>query len=163
MLYSMKNVTELYDLSSTTIKNYCELAKDFLSHHATPMKTNGRRAFTYDDLKIFALIKSAKDYQTAHLALAAGERGEVPALHNEYTITIQQRDQVMLLQNQLINLQAQILEREKELEEERTLRRKAEGKVELLETQLANERKSLDEVKESLVQLKMKLNFEDKS
>lgn len=156
MLYSMKNATELYDVSPTTIVNYCTLAAEFISDHAKPDKKNGRRWFTYDDLQIFALIKSSRDYQAATAALARGERGDVPAMHNEYTITIQQKQQVMFLQNRVIQLEAE-LERFKGVEKERD---ETIGQNKLLKERLDEKEAELFEVKYELKHLKqLQLNL----
>jgi DNA-binding transcriptional MerR regulator len=150
MLYSMKNATELYDVSPTTIKNYCDLAVEYLSDHARPDKKNGRRWFTYDDLRVFALIKSSRDYQAATAALASGERGEVPSMHNEYTITIQQKQQVMFLQNRVIQLEAE-LERFKGVEKERD---EAVGHYKATKDRLNEKEAELFDVKHELANLK---------
>lgn len=127
MLYTTSNICQLYSISPTTLKNWCDLAKPFLSDGAKPAKGK-HRYFTSDDLKIFALVKSSPDYDSAFLALSNGQRGELPSLVAEYSISLDTKDQVAMLQNRIMQLEARVLE----LEGERDARIRAEAERDLL-------------------------------
>lgn len=103
------------------------MAKPFLSDGAKPAKGK-HRYFTSDDLKIFALIKSSPDYDSAFLALSNGQRGEIPPLVAEYAISMDAKEQVLLLENRIMQLEARV----NELEGEREKRIAAEAQVSLL-------------------------------
>lgn len=128
MLYTMKNATEIFEVSRRTITNWCDLASEFLSEDAKPTIENGRRAFTSDDLKVFALIKTSKDYDSAYAALKNGQRGEVPAMVSDYSLSIENRQQISLLENRVMQLTAQV----HELQGERDKRIEAEAQNRLL-------------------------------
>lgn len=124
MLYTPFQVCQIYKCSATTLKNYCELAKPFLSVHATPEK--GRhRYFTDDDLSVIGIVATSPDYDTAYLALSNGQRASIPETANDITTTAENTKRIASLQNQIMQLEA-------ELEEERERRIEAEGQVKLL-------------------------------
>lgn len=148
MLYTVRNVCQLYEVSATTLKNWADMASPFLSEVARPPKGK-HRSFTYEDLRVFSVIKSSPDYDSAFLALSNGQRGDVPDMHNEYSIVMESKEQLMLLQNQVMQLQARV----RELEGEHDGRIRAEGQRDMLKEQLR-------EAQDKIVQLELKLQFD---
>ena len=124
MLYTPAQVCKIFGCSSTTLKNYCELAKQFLSVHATPQKGK-HRYFTDDDMSVIAVIVSSPDYDSAYLALANGQRGTVPETATDLVTTAENNKRIASLQNEIVRLEA-------DLETERERRIEAEGQVKLL-------------------------------
>lgn len=79
--YKTKDVQALFNVSSETVRKWSEAFREFLSPNATP--GHGRhRIFTLDDLRVFALVSEfksmGKTYDDASIALANGQRAEVP-------------------------------------------------------------------------------------
>jgi len=124
MLYTPSQVCKLFNCSFTTLKNYCELAKPFLSIHATPEKGK-HRYFDENDLAVISVIVSSPDYDSAYLALANGQRGSVPETASDLVTTAENSRRIASLQNQIMQLEA-------ELESEKERRIEAEGQVKLL-------------------------------
>ncbi len=120
MQYSTKHIIELFNISHTTVKTWSASYAQFLSDSAKPGE-NRHRSFTVDDLKVFSFVAYQKKRGVSHdeifLSLANGERGELPPTHMEVSMTMDSREQVMLLQNHVQQLQAEI-ERLKPFERE---------------------------------------------
>lgn len=124
MLYTPSQVCTIYQCSATTLKNWCELAKPFLSIHATPEK--GRhRYFTDADMGVLGIVATSADYEAAYLALANGSRASIPETASDIVSTAESKRQVATLQNEIMRLEA-------ELESEKERRIEAEGQVKLL-------------------------------
>lgn len=106
MFYSTSQVCQIFDVSASTLKNWCELARPFLSELATPPKSK-HRSFTSEDLRVFAVIKTSPDYDSAYLTLSNGARSDPPSGHNDYSVSMQPREQVMLLQTRILQLEGE--------------------------------------------------------
>ena len=80
-LFTTQAVSQTFGVSHQTVKNWSDEFIDYLSPTATPPKGR-RRVFTLDDMKIFALVhdyhKRGHTYADAQVALAAGQRGDMP-------------------------------------------------------------------------------------
>lgn len=124
MLYTPFQVQTIYKCSATTLKNYCELAKPFLSVHATP-ESGKHRYFTDADLGVIGICATSPDYDTAYLALSNGQRASIPETATDVVSTTESKRQVAVLQGELMRLEA-------ELESEKERRIEAEGQVKLL-------------------------------
>lgn len=135
----------MFQVTNSTLRNWCKLAKPFLSENARPPE-GSHKSFTVDDLRVFAVIKSSPGYDSAYLALRNGERGDLPSEYMEYKIAAQPREQVMLLQTHIMQLEAEL----ESLKGERDARLKAEGIQENLQIQLKA-------ANETIIQLRIKL------
>lgn len=124
MLYTPFQVCAIYKCSATTLKNYCDLAKPFLSVHATPERGK-HRYFTDADLSVIGICATSPDYDAAYLALSNGQRASIPEVATDITTTAESKRQVAALQSELMRLEA-------ELESEKERRIEAEGQVKLL-------------------------------
>lgn len=124
MLYTPSQVCTIYKCSATTLKNYCELAKPFLSVHATPERGK-HRYFSDDDLGVIGICATSPDYDAAYLALSNGQRASIPETATDITTTAESKRQITALQGELMRLEA-------ELESEKERRIEAEGQVKLL-------------------------------
>lgn len=124
MLYTPSQVQIIFRCSASTLKNWCELAKPFLSVHATPER--GRhRYFLDDDLSVLGIIATSPDYDSAYLALSNGQRSAPPESATEIVSSAEKQKEVMALRTELMRLEA-------ELESEKERRIEAEGQVKLL-------------------------------
>lgn len=123
-------VSDLFQVSTQTVLNWSASFANFLSPTATP-GTGRRRSFTFDDLKVFALIhdfnKRGYNYEDARLALSAEQRGEIPDT-TKAEVTIPSA-LVVQLRDEITNLRMHLRAAESERDKER-------GKVELMEKQL---------------------------
>jgi DNA-binding transcriptional MerR regulator len=122
-----QDVADTFDVSPQTVKNWCDAFADFLSPTATPGERR-RRLFVSDDLGVFALVfdfhRRGYTYDDAKAALAAGQRGDVP------TTTIVTP---AIPPTALVKLREEIQSRDLLIQELRTQRDMAQGKVEQLE------------------------------
>jgi DNA-binding transcriptional MerR regulator len=111
MLYTTRNICELFNLSPTAVKDWCETYSAFLSESARPGKEK-HRAFTLDDLKVFSFIATHRKQNEAHdniyLALANGERGELPSAYGDLSLSVDSREQLVLLEGRVQQLVAEI-------------------------------------------------------
>jgi uncharacterized small protein (DUF1192 family) len=124
MLYTPSQVCAIYKCSPTTLKNWCELAKPFLSAHATPER--GRHRYFQDsDLAVIGVIATSPDYDTAYLALSNGQRSSVPETATDLVSSAEKQKEIVALQSEIMRLEA-------ELESEKERRIEAEGQVKLL-------------------------------
>ncbi|MAW88496.1 MAG: hypothetical protein CMJ42_18405 [Phyllobacteriaceae bacterium] len=76
--YQTRHITQLFEISHQTVKDWTEAFADFLSPTATPGKGRARH-FTEDDLRVFTLVSEIKrsggTFEDVRAALAAGQRG----------------------------------------------------------------------------------------
>lgn len=153
MLYNTRHLAELFSISPSTVKKYCGIYGNFLSQDAKPDK-GLHRLFDTDDLKVFSFIVSQVKVGERHdnivMSLANGERGELPTQHGDYTLTMESKEQIVLLQTRIMQLQGRVLE----LEGERDKRIGAEGQV-------IAYKEMLREAQDKIIQLELKLQFED--
>jgi DNA-binding transcriptional MerR regulator len=149
MLLTPAQVCQIFEIRSTTLKNWASLAEPFLSETARPGKGK-HRYYSEADLTVLAVIKSSPDYDSAYVSLANGTRGNVPPVASEFALSLDNQERTLLLQNEIRNLQAKVLE----LEGERDKRVGAEANVALLKEQLK-------EAREEIVQLRLELKERD--
>jgi DNA-binding transcriptional MerR regulator len=83
--FSVGDLAKLFDVSRQTIRQWSSEFKHYLSPRANPGK-NRVRAYSEDDLPIFSLVAQMKNightYEDIHVALANGQRGEMPDVEN---------------------------------------------------------------------------------
>ncbi len=79
--FQTRHVSQLFDVSHQTVKDWCDAFEGFLSPTATPGKGRARH-FTEEDMRIFALVSEIKrsggTYEDVRVALGAGQRGVLP-------------------------------------------------------------------------------------
>jgi DNA-binding transcriptional MerR regulator len=79
--YSVGDLAKLFDVSRQTIRQWSSEFDQYLSPRANPGK-NRVRAYAEGDLPVFSLIAQMKNightYEDIHVALANGQRGEMP-------------------------------------------------------------------------------------
>jgi DNA-binding transcriptional MerR regulator len=156
-MYTTQQLFNVFQVSHQTIKNWCAEFADYLSPTATPQAKH-RRLFTEDDLRVFDLVKQLKGegkrYEDIKAALGAGMRGGVPEMPTAI-VPARQNGQLTAALQHIKLLQAELdVEREMRKVAE-TMKARTEGRVEQLEKQLEEER-------ERVFQLRMKLEFHDK-
>lgn len=131
--YTTKDIASLFSVSQETVKNWSREFAVYLSATATP-PAGTKRVFTDEDTAVFALIADYKSrgltYTDAHIALQAGQRGEVSAPTAIERLPVVVQDMILHLRSDMDDLR-------KQLEIERDKTSKALGKVELLTDQLA--------------------------
>lgn len=110
--FSTSQVAKRFGVAEQTVKNWAKEFAEYLSPTATP-EPGKRRAFTADDVAIFALahgmVGRGRDTDAAHVALRAGQRGEsgIVAANTADTLISVQRERDML-QGALIELRQQL-------------------------------------------------------
>lgn len=158
MSYTTKQLYSVFKVSHQTIKNWASEFADYLSPTATP-ETNKRRVYTDDDVRVFDLVsrlkKEGKVYEEIRGALGAGQRGDLPDMPHEI-VAVSNGSALAMAHQHIMQLQAEI----EILKGERDRRLAAEGQVMLLERQLERTQDKLDDMREQVVQLKMKLEFD---
>lgn len=154
--YSTRHVIELFSVSHETVKNWTREFADFLSVGATP-PAGQRRAFTEDDLRVFAVISEQKKrgltYADIHASLKAGQRGDVPQPTALDRLPPVVQDMIVRLRDELADLRAQ-------LDAEKAKTNKALGHAEAIERvlkeQLAEKERRIFELIEENARLKTK-------
>ena len=157
--YKTSDLQRMFDVSGETIRTWSNEFKAYLSPTATPGK--GRyRIFTDDDLEVFTLIAQLKDqnktFEEIHLALQAGQRGDLPALFNDRSLATDTSAQVALL-SQKLALSEQ--EKNEAVQRERLLH----DKVIELQTQLkfyTRQSDKVEQLREEIGRLKALLEIE---
>lgn len=92
MEYKSKDLQQLFDKSTETIRTWADEFRDFLSPNANPGQ--GRhRLFSADDVRVFALVNEmkvlGKTYEDIHMALQSGQRGDVQEQTIERALTLE--------------------------------------------------------------------------
>lgn len=131
MLLNTRHVADLFNISPSTVKKYSGMYGRFLSNNARP-QNGAHRLFDTDDLKVFSFIiqqsKLGERHDNIIMALANGERADLPPQHGDYSLTIDKSEQLTMLQVRINQLQAEI----EELRNERDKRIEAEAQNRLL-------------------------------
>jgi DNA-binding transcriptional MerR regulator len=139
--FTTQHVCKTFKVSHQTVKNWCREFAPYLSVTATP-KDGKKRVFTTADLEVFALVSEYNRrgfrYDDAHAALKSGQRGEMPEREGEIIPTV---PPALLTQ-----LREQITSRDAIIHQITTERDKERGKVEILEKQLAEKEKKIEEL-----------------
>lgn len=136
-MYTTRHLQILFDVSSTTVRNWCREFSPYLSTTTNP-EAKRQRQFTDDDLGVLALVAAIRNtggtYEAMHTALKDGRRGElpditgiVPVSPESTLITLQQK--VTLLEADLAAAQADNL--------------KKDGQIALLKEQLAEAQQTI--------------------
>ncbi len=146
--YTTAHITKLFEITHQTVKNWAKEFIAYLSPTAQPPEGK-KRMFTLDDVKVFALVhdysKRGFGYEDAHLALRAGQRGEVPNT-SEIVPTVPPA--------LLVTLREEITHLRTELRKTETERDEAQGQVkilrDLLKEQLAEKEQIIRELYKQL-------------
>lgn len=81
------NIQKLFDVSAQTVRNWTREFQQYLSPSATPQSRGSKRAFTSEDLAVFALVvertQSGATYEEIRDALEKGERAAPPEVQDE--------------------------------------------------------------------------------
>jgi hypothetical protein len=111
MIYTTRHICDLFNISHTTVKAWCTSYAPFLSDAAKPGKGK-HAAFTLDDLLVFSFVVSHQKRGESHddifLSLKNGERGDLPDLLGSNALVPDSRQQIVLLENRIMQLQAEI-------------------------------------------------------
>ena len=79
--YQTRHISQLFDISHQTVKDWCDNFTEYLSPTAMPGKGRTRH-FTEDDLRVFSQVadikRSGGTFEDVHIALKAGQRGTLP-------------------------------------------------------------------------------------
>lgn len=144
-MYTNKDISERFGISRETARLWSNQFADYLSPTATP-QAGRQRNYTDDDLSVFALVASlkgeGKQNDEISAALASGQRGTVPTVGP----VVPRATEVATLKRQL----AQVVN---ELTDTRELLLKSEGKVELLQQQLADKESTIRQLYREIARL----------
>jgi DNA-binding transcriptional MerR regulator len=135
MKYSTRHAMTLFKVSKETVRNWSQEFSEYLSPTASPA-AGRHRQYTDDDLRVFALIHEMKAegqlFEDIRASLANGQRGHVPEAETHDIIAAEPRQQLMLLQGRVLELEQEV-ERLRESEKvaitERALRQRAEEQL----------------------------------
>lgn len=131
MLLNTRHLSDLLNISASTVKKYSGIYGKFLSDGARP-NDGAHRLFDTEDVRIFAYIvqqvKLGERHDNIIMSIANGARADVPAQYGDYSLTMDKGEQIMMLQNRIMQLEARVLE----LETERDARIRAEAERDLL-------------------------------
>lgn len=135
--FSVSHLAHVFAVSQQTIRQWSNEFHEHLSTRANPGKSR-IRAYTNEDLPVFALISQMKTlgytYQDIHAALVNGQRGEVPSLDgldNVDLALISERDRAVIAE---LEMRAQQAEAERDFWRERAA--ESERQLEEQETAL---------------------------
>jgi DNA-binding transcriptional MerR regulator len=138
--YTTKDIAAIYKVSHQAVKTWAREFAAYLSPAARP-EEGKRRIFSDDDVRVFALVRDLTqrgyNFADAHLALKAGQRGDVPDTASEIAVTPPAALVVALREN-ITNLQLLLRNAESERDQER-------GQVRLLKEQLTEKENELRE------------------
>lgn len=116
--FSTSQVAKRFGVADQTVKNWAAEFAPYLSPTATP-EPGKKRAFTVDDVAVFALVHElvgrGRDVAAAHAALQAGQRGA----NNALTVA-QTGDSLIVVQQERDRLQGAVLELRAQLADSRS-------------------------------------------
>lgn len=145
-MYTNVHVAEKFGISREAARQWANQFSKYLSPSANP-ETGRQRNYDDDDLEVFSLIASMKA-QGAKLdeifaALESGQRGSVPT---DSQIVPRSDAGISVVRRQLAETQI-------ELEVTQSALLKSEGKVELLQQQLADKERTIRDLYRELARL----------
>lgn len=132
MLLNTGHLADLLNISPSTVKKYSGMYGKFLSESGRPQEDGAHRLFDTDDVRVLAYVvqqtKLGEKHDNIIMSIANGARADVPAQYNDFTLTMDKSDQIMMLQTRIMQLEARVLE----LEGEHDARIRAEAERDLL-------------------------------
>lgn len=154
--YSTKDIAAFFNVSHQAVKAWAREFSDYLTPSARP-EEGKRRVFQNEDVRVFALVrdytKNGYNFSDAHLALKAGQRGEMPDTP---------ADIVAMPPPQLLaNLRQEISQLTHRLSVEKERGDQATGQVQLLERLLADKEKHTRELYEVIGRLRARLDSDE--
>lgn len=166
--YTSGQISALFNISTETVRTWCQEFERHLSPRANPGHRQ-KRAFTDDDLEIFALIANFKSesltFADIHAALDNGERGipplEVDLEDREKAViqTIERNLTIKIgqLENQLLTSEAENTRLQHELQKYQHANIKHEVRVEMLHEQLAKAEERIRELLDQRIKLEREI------
>lgn len=145
-MYTNVDVSEKFGISREAARQWANQFSKYLSPTANP-EPGRQRNYDDDDLSVFALIASLKaqgaKVDEIFAALESGQRGTIPA-----------ETQIVPRSDAGINVvRRQLAEKQLELEVTQAALLRSEGKVELLEKQLADKERAIRDLYRELAKL----------
>lgn len=131
-MYTTKHICAYFDVTHETVKRWTKEFSDYLSPTALPDKGR-QRQFTEQDVRVFSLVHGMKKqglvFEDIHVALASGQRGDLPEEAATELTTIPASGAMGAALAHAQDLQLA-------LNQERTLRIRSEAREDLLKEQL---------------------------
>lgn len=151
-IYTTKDLIQTFSISHETAKNWAGEFARYLSPTATP-PAGHRRAFTDEDMTVFALVSEFKTrgltYADIHAALQTGQRGQVPTETALDKVPSVVKDMIVTLKSEIDLLHSQ-------LESEKAKTNQAVGRADLLKEQLESKEQLIRQLYEENARLKAK-------
>ena len=154
--YKSKDLQQLFDKSTETIRTWADEFNQFLSPTATPGE--GRhRLFSSDDLRVMALVNEMKTqgkrYEDIHAALANGQRGDVEEQTVERALSLETAIALDKARHQLEVMQLEREQDRKTIQELHDENIRLKTKLEMMEEQDAD----ADALRQEIIELNRKM------
>lgn len=146
----------MLNIKPTTLKNWSRAYSTYLSESAAPKKAGLHRSYSLDDIRVLATVVELTGQGMSHdeaiTSIANGTRAELPPTHADYSLVINSKDQLMLLQAHVRDLEAQV----EILKGERDKRLQLEALLKQREDDLERARKEIRQLYREVAQLESK-------
>jgi DNA-binding transcriptional MerR regulator len=164
--YKSSDVQNLFGISYETVRRWADEFKPFLSEGANP-GSGKHRVFDDNDLRVLSLVSSMKSGDMSldeiHLALKAGQRGDIPSMLDERALEIGVNLQLTIARQQVRDLQNQLSDVMEEAQQWRDKAKTLEGKLEAVQEQMLHSQQGQSSVIElylEIARLKLLLEME---
>lgn len=158
-MYQTKDVCDVFGISRQTVRIWSEEFAEHLSPSATPQKGQ-QRNFSDADMAVFALVHEVKGrggtYDTAHLQLKSGQRGEPP--RTRMSIQVEPDNQLSSLRSQITKLSNQLEITTQERDELRISAAQEKALRERADEQLAKAEQKIDKLNQEIGMLKAQVS-----
>ena len=166
-------ISAYYKRTEVTIRAWATEFAEYLSPTANPGKGKGR-AFSFEDLSVFALIADMKDrnhsFEEIHAALKSGQRGEPPTFSENDLKVLKATEgekrasfEIQALQQHVADLQHRLNQAEIQAAEANSLREelaKSATKIEMLNETKTDLQQRLDAAQKQIADLNRQLGSE---
>lgn len=151
-MYTALQAATTFKIARETIRKWCLEFDRYLSPGANPGK-NRDRYFSDDDMRVLSLVSEMKaagrTYADIHVALGAGQRGEIPELLPVPSTS--ERNRLLLMEKEIQDLRTALTEAVED-------NQRQAGQIELLQQQLKAAEEKADRLRDDNAVLRYRLN-----
>lgn len=157
--YSTQHLATMFNVSTTAIKNWAVEFVGYLSPTATP-ETGKKRRFTSEDARVLALVNQYRlngyQWEDVHMALRAGQRGEIPA-PDDLALAEPPPALLQSLKEEIMRKNAEIEQARQQVIEADKRTADALGQIKVYSAVLAEKERQIQELYEKLADLKAQI------